>query len=71
VTCASTAEFVENDNRGLILAQLVQPEDVDEENFDGTYVDFPESLTGGSWPERTPISDEELNQFLVSVSAPE
>lgn len=53
------------------LAQLVQPEDVDRENFDGTYVEFPESLTGGSWPKRTPISDEELDQFLVSVSSPE
>lgn len=51
------------------LAQLVQPEDVEQENYDGTFVDFPESLTGGSWPERTPISDEELQQFLVSVSS--
>lgn len=50
------------------LAQLVQPNEVDPDEYDGAFIEFPDELTGETWPAKTPISNDELGQFLLSVA---
>ena len=52
----------------LCLAQFVTPEDVDRENYDGYYTEFPEELAGRSIPEGSAFDQEELKMFYLSVS---
>lgn len=50
------------------LAQILPEEDVDRDEYDGTFIEFPDHLTGETIPKMTAVSEEELKMFYLSVS---
>jgi hypothetical protein len=50
------------------LAQLVQPENVEPDEYDGEFVDFPSELAGKTLPEMKHVSDKDLSEYLLSVA---
>jgi len=57
----------QNTNIQMNLAQLVQPENIDEDEEDRIIIDFPKKLCEMTMPEFYHVEDEELHRFLLSI----